>query len=160
MEVPDRMARVKEMDDGVQVGLLSRAADFLDATHGARPAIVMGFCMGGYFALKAAATGRFASAVSFYGMITTPDMWAGPGLKSPLETAGSVCPTLAILGGRDQWTPEGDIAALRDAWRGRDDCEIAFYPDAEHGFVHDPSRPAHRASDAADAWERVLRWLA
>ena len=34
------------------------------------------------------------------------------------------------------------------------------YEGAEHGFVHDPTRPAHRADDAADAWDRVLTWLA
>ena len=30
---------------------------------------------------------------------------------------------------------------------------------ADHGFVHDPDRPAHRAADAADAWNRVLEFL-
>ena len=33
------------------------------------------------------------------------------------------------------------------------------YEGADHGFVHDPSRPAHRADDAADAWSRVLAFL-
>ncbi|MEO2155099.1 MAG: dienelactone hydrolase family protein [Acidimicrobiales bacterium] len=33
------------------------------------------------------------------------------------------------------------------------------YAGADHGFVHDPSRPAHRAEDAADAWRRVVAWL-
>ncbi len=30
---------------------------------------------------------------------------------------------------------------------------------ADHGFVHDPSRPAHRADDAADAWRRAMAFL-
>jgi dienelactone hydrolase len=30
---------------------------------------------------------------------------------------------------------------------------------AEHGFVHDAERPAHRADDAARAWERALEWV-
>jgi carboxymethylenebutenolidase len=33
------------------------------------------------------------------------------------------------------------------------------YPDAEHGFVHDPARPAHRPADAADAWRRAIAVL-
>jgi dienelactone hydrolase len=33
------------------------------------------------------------------------------------------------------------------------------YEGAEHGFVHDASRPAHRADDAADAWRRVIAFL-
>ena len=41
----------------------------------------------------------------------------------------------------------------------RPDCEIVVYPEADHGFVHAPERPAHRADDAADAWRRVLAFL-
>ena len=33
------------------------------------------------------------------------------------------------------------------------------YPSAEHGFVHDPDRPAHRADDAADAWRRAIAFF-
>ena len=47
---------------------------------------------------------------------------------------------------------------MRCAPRGRDrpDCEVVVYEGADHGFVHDADRPAHRADDAADAWTRVL----
>ena len=55
--------------------------------------------------------------------------------------------------------PPADIEALRAAWADRPDCEIVVYPDADHGFVHDPERPAHRADDAADAWRRALAFL-
>ena len=41
----------------------------------------------------------------------------------------------------------------------RSECEIVVYEGADHGFVHDETRPAHRAADAADAWSRVLRFL-
>ena len=36
---------------------------------------------------------------------------------------------------------------------------VVHYPDAEHGFAHDSSRPAHRADDAADAFARARAWL-
>ncbi|MGZ4690281.1 MAG: dienelactone hydrolase family protein, partial [Acidimicrobiia bacterium] len=42
---------------------------------------------------------------------------------------------------------------------GRPDCEVVVYEGADHGFVHDAERPAHRAADAADAWTRVLAQL-
>ena len=71
-----------------------------------------------------------------------------------------MCPTLAIFGDADPFTPAADLDALRVAWRDRPDCEIVVYPDAEHGFVHDPTRPAHRANDAADAWRRTLAFVA
>ena len=38
--------------------------------------------------------------------------------------------------------------------------EVVRYEGADHGFVHDPSRPAHRPDDAADAWSRALAFLA
>jgi dienelactone hydrolase len=70
-----------------------------------------------------------------------------------------VCPTLAIFGTADAFTPPADIEALREAWKDRPDCEIVVYDGAEHGFVHDADRPAHRSDAAADAWSRVLRFL-
>jgi carboxymethylenebutenolidase len=154
-----RMAHMKEMDDGVQLGDLAAAADFLRAADGVERVSIIGFCMGGMYTLKAAATGTFARAVPFYGMIRLPDDWKGPGQREPLDTAAQVCPTLAIFGGADPWTPPDDIDALRAAWHDRDDCEIVVYPEADHGFVHAPERPAHRPDDAADAWERALEFL-
>jgi carboxymethylenebutenolidase len=154
-----RMAYVPQLDDDVQIGDLEAAADYLVVNDDVREVGVLGFCMGGMQALKAAATGRFDRAVVFYGMIRVPEDWVGPHTHQPLDTAADVCPTLAIFGGRDAYTPEADIEALRAAWANRPDCEIVVYPEADHGFVHAPERPAHRADDAADAWRRVLAFL-
>ena len=154
-----RMERVKDLDDELQLGDLEAAADFLVVHDDVSEVAVMGFRMGGMQVLKAAATGRFDRAVAFYGMIRPPDGWIGDKTRLPLDTASEVCPTLAIFGGRDDYTPEADIEALRAAWANRPDCEVVVYPDAEHGFVHAPERPAHRADDAADAWVRVFAFL-
>jgi len=160
MDLDARMASVATLDDATQLGDLERAADHLVVTDDVSEVAVLGFCMGGMYALKAAASGRFDRAVSFYGMIRVPPRWQSATLAEPLATVASGCPTLAILGAADPFTPAADIEALRDAWRDRPDCEVVVYPDAEHGFVHDPQRPAHRAGDAADAWARVLAFLA
>jgi carboxymethylenebutenolidase len=151
-----RLAFLPQLDDELQLGDLAVAADHIGS---GQPA-VLGFCMGGMQTLKAAATGRFQRAVPFYGMIRVPAEWRGPRLREPLDTAGDVCPTLAIFGGADPFTPPDDIEALRATWRDRDDCTIVVYPDAEHGFVHAPERPAHRPGEAADAWRRTLDFLA
>ena len=154
-----RMQLVRSMDDELQIGDLERAADHLVVHDDVTDVAILGFCMGGMYALKAAATGRFDRAVAFYGMIRVPDGWRGEALAEPLTTAANVCPTLAIFGGADAFTPAADIDALRAAWAGRDDCEVVVYAGAEHGFVHDADRPAHRADDAADAWSRTLAFL-
>jgi carboxymethylenebutenolidase len=154
-----RMAYVAQLDDEKQLGDLEAAADYVVVHDDVAQVAVMGFCMGGMYALKAAATERFDRAVAFYGMIRVPDDWRGGALAEPLERAVDACPTLAIFGSADSFTPLEDIEALRAAWAGRSDCEIVVYEEAEHGFVHAPERPAHRADDAADAWRRVLRFL-
>ncbi len=159
LEPMERMEHVAELDDALQLGDLERGADYLVVHDDVREVAVMGFCMGGMYALKAAATGRFDRAVAFYGMIRVPEAWRGPKLAEPLDAAREACPTLAIFGGADPWTPEADINALRATWSDRADCEVVVYDRADHGFVHDPERPAHRADDAADAWRRVLAFL-
>jgi len=134
------------------LGDLAAAADATECPTVA----VMGFCMGGMQVFRAAGTGRFQKAVSFYGMIVPPEQWREPG-RDPLDMLRrpEACPTLAILGGRDPYTPPDDIQKLR----ALPDVEVALYPEAEHGFVHDPDRPAHRPEDAADAWRRVFEFL-
>jgi carboxymethylenebutenolidase len=159
LEPMRRMERVPQLDDELQLGDLEQAANLLVVDDGVVDVAVLGFCMGGMQALKAAATGRFDRAVAFYGMIRVPKGWRGPHLREPLESARDVCPTLAFFGGNDAFTPREDIEALREAWSDRPDCEIVVYDDAEHGFVHDADRPAHRADDAADAWRRTLAFL-
>ena len=154
-----RMGHVRELDDELQIGDLEAAADYLVVHDDVREVAVMGFCMGGMQALKAASSGRFDRAVAFYGMLRVPAEWVGAGTREPLDGIADACPTLVIIGGVDGYTPPPDVGALRAAWAGRTDCEIVVYPDADHGFVHAPERPAHRPDDAADAWRRVLAFL-
>jgi carboxymethylenebutenolidase len=152
LTVEERMARMASLDDERQLDDLVAAADATECPDVA----VIGFCMGGMYALKAAGTGRFSRAVSFYGMIRVPEAWKGPDQRDPLEylARGDACPVLALLGGRDPWTPHADVDALRATG-----AEVVVYPEADHGFVHDPARPTHRADDAADAWHRVREFL-
>jgi len=154
-----RFAHMPEVSDDQRLGDALAAADLLSRDTGVERIGVLGFCMGGMYTLKAAGTGRFDRAVAFYGMLTVPRQWKSSGHGEPLEWLGRPSPTkvLAIVGGRDVMTPPEDVAAVRALG---DRVEIAFYPEAEHGFVHDPARPAHRADDAADAWSKALVFLA
>ncbi|MGH9138865.1 MAG: dienelactone hydrolase family protein, partial [Acidimicrobiales bacterium] len=85
-----------------------------------------------------------------------PEGWRGPGLSEPLDDIATGHPdrVLAIIGERDPYTPPDHVAALEAAG-----VTVVRYPDAEHGFAHDPARPAHRAADAADAFERARTWI-
>jgi carboxymethylenebutenolidase len=155
-----RMARVKDLDDSQQMEILGAAANRLVVDDDVNRVSILGFCMGGHYAFKAAAVDRFDAAVAFYGMVRAPVGWQGPGHRiDPLAVAAEMAPTLAYFGSNDPYTPAADIEALRAAWGGRTDCEIVVVPEAEHGFVHDPDRDVHRADDAAQAWERTLAWI-
>ena len=117
---------------------------------------LIGFCMGGMYALKAAGLSHFHRVVAFYGMIRVPEAWKGFGTAEPLDKLANPLstPTLAIIGEQDPYTPPEDVTALE-----RTRVTVVRYPEAEHGFVHDPGRPSHRAADAADAWQRAIAFL-
>lgn len=159
LDVPARLEAVGGLDDERQLGDLQAAADELRARGGVDRVAVLGFCMGGMYALKAAGVGGFDRGVAFYGMIRVPVQWQGSGQAEPLELLArpGASPVLGLFGAQDHWTPAADIDALR---RAGDHVTVMVYDDAEHGFAHDPSRPAHRPADAADAWSRAVAFVA
>lgn len=148
----EKMAAAGSLDDARIQADAAAAADLL----GVEPVAVMGFCQGGMLALKAAASGRFDRAVSFYGMVRLPEHWSTATMAEPLDVLadGDPAPILMIVGTEDPWVPAADAAALEATG-----AEVVVYEGAEHGFVHDADRPAHRADDAADAWRRVAAFL-
>lgn len=152
LSLDDRLASVGTIADDRVLADLAAAADHLGCARTG----VLGFCMGGMYTLKAAGTGRFVRAVSFYGMIRIPEQWRGGGQGEPLDYLDRAerCPTLAVIGGRDSWTPPADVEALEALG-----VTVVRYPAGEHGFVHDPGRPTHRPADAADAWQRAIAFL-
>lgn len=148
----ERLSQVGSLTDEHMLGNAMAAADLCDV----EPVGVTGFCMGGMFTLKAAGTGRFHRAVAFYGIIRLPEVWRGGGQSEPLDALASPqrCPTLAIIGTADPWTPPEDVEALEVLG-----VTVVRYEGADHGFAHDATRPAHRPDDAADAWQRALAFL-
>lgn len=151
-DVGARFEAVPRIEDDNNLRDLLEAAD----ATGCERVGLMGFCMGGMYAFKAARSDRFAAIASFYGMIRLPEAWHGPAHREPLEilTAGHADRVLAILGEKDPYTPQPDIDAL-----GATGAVCVVYPEADHGFAHDASRPSHRADDAADAFARARDWL-
>ncbi len=151
-EAEPRFAALAGLDDDAHLADLEAAAD----ATGADRVGVIGFCMGGMYTLKAARSERFARLIAFYGMIRVPEDWRSPSQGEPLDhlATGHAERVLAIIGERDPYTPPGDVEALEAAG-----VTVVRYPDAEHGFAHDPDRPAHRKDDAADAFARAREWL-
>jgi carboxymethylenebutenolidase len=154
MALDERRSAMSGLDDTAQVADLVAAADEL----GVEPVGIIGFCMGGMYTMKAAASGRFDRACPFYGMIRVPEAWRGANQRDAIDVLrdapGSAERVLAIIGTADPYTPPRDVDDLQAAG-----ATVVRYEGAEHGFVHDATRPSHRAADATDAWERVGAWL-
>jgi carboxymethylenebutenolidase len=151
-DVEKRFAAVPDIRDDDHLRDLEMAADEL----GTARVGLLGFCMGGMYCFKAARSNRFDRIASFYGMISLPDAWKSPHQGEPLQmlSAGHADRVLAIIGAKDSYTPPADVDKLRATG-----AVVQVYHEAEHGFAHDVSRPAHRASDAADAFSRTEQWL-
>lgn len=150
-----RMGLMPSMSDERWVADAVAAADLL----GVEPVGILGFCMGGMVTMKAVASGRFHRGVPFYGMVRNPEAWQGgdgngDAIEALLAAPGSAERVLAVMGTNDPYTPAEHLDELEAAG-----ATVVRYEGAEHGFVHDPARPAHRADDAADAWSRAIAWL-
>jgi dienelactone hydrolase len=153
LPLAERLESVGTLHDDRLLGDVVAAADLT----GGPVVSIIGFCMGGMYTLKAAGTGRFDRAGAFYGMIHIPEQWRAEHQGDPLAMATSpgACPVLAVIAGDDPWTPSADVDELAAAG-----ASVVRYPGRDHGFVHDASRPTHHAEDAADAWSRVLAFVA
>ncbi|SFP79090.1 carboxymethylenebutenolidase [Amycolatopsis arida] len=119
---------------------------------------VVGFCMGGGFAL-AAASREFAASAPYYGQ-----------LPNDLSLLDGACPVVASFGRKDP-TLRGAAAQLEDALRERDvPHDVKEYPDAGHSFAnHLPFGPlnvlarvsgfGYHHESSEDAWRRVLAFF-
>lgn len=139
---------VRPLRNGV-VGDLRAALDVLRG----RPEVeaqrvgVIGFCMGGSYALQLACVDEDLRAASvFYGQN-----------PRPLDAVADACPIVGSY-------PEKDFTASAarqleerlEAHRVAHDIEI--YPNARHSFFNDTA-PAYNAEAATDAWKRTLMFF-
>ncbi len=116
---------------------------------------LMGFCVGGMYAMKAASLELFARIVAFYGMARIPEYWRSPTQGEPLEyLRGHTERVLAIFGEQDDFIPIPDIDAVEAIG-----VATVRYPQAGHAFAHDPSSDHFRPDDCADAWQRALAFI-
>jgi carboxymethylenebutenolidase len=109
---------------------------------------VIGFCMGGSYALMLACVEDDLKAAStFYG--NNP---------RPLSAVAEACPIVGSYGSKDPFTRRAAVkleAALTHYGVPHD---IKIYPGAHHAFFND-RLPTYNAEAARDAWERTLAFF-
>lgn len=118
----------------------------------------VGFCFGGTCSWQAGTHGvGLAGVIGFYGR---PDIdrpaGDGPftGRCHQLEA-----PLLALMGGDDPSIPPETVAALEDSLGAAGgEYEVITYPGAPHSFFD--RKQAEFAEQSADAWDRVLAFIA
>ena len=121
---------------------------------------VVGFCLGGGFALLYAVRAPLGVAAAFYGDVP----------KTPAELQG-VCPVLAGYGGRDRLFAgqgrrlEEHLTALGVPH------DVRIYPDAGHSYMshhtgalatvaaYGPMAAGHDPAAEADSWARIERFF-
>jgi carboxymethylenebutenolidase len=149
----------------VQTGI-----DFLATRTGGRKIGVLGFCMGGMYALMASCTCAGLSAgVPFYGLLSHEHglLYDEQGLdesrkpRQPLDLAAELgCPLLAFFGEDDEFIPLSDVRALEQGLAASDQpAEVIVFPGAGHAFMNDTRPEAFRPEVAALAWRRTLAFL-
>lgn len=155
--------RMQKLSDAQAVDDLNAAERYLHGLPqvGARRVGVIGFCMGGLYALLSGCANEMLYAVvDFYGMLrydrTTPEKPV-----SPVElTSGLNCPLLGLYGEDDEIIPVAHVQEFRKRLKKEGkNFEIHVYPGCGHAFFND-TRETYRSEAARDAWEKTIRFFA
>lgn len=131
---------------------LNAATQFLKSMPyvDARSLGIVGFSMGGVFAItQAAHNSDLKAAVAFYGKVP------------PVETFRYLlAPIQYHYPAKDDWVTKQDVELLRQGLaKESKPGEIHIYPEAQHAFFNDTRPEAYRTEDARLAWERTLQFL-
>jgi carboxymethylenebutenolidase len=136
------------IEDGMET--IRKAMDAVKKTYEIEAFAIIGFCMGGTFALRAACEiPELKAAAPFYG--DTPEEDVLKELKVP---------TLFIAGKRDAWINPQKVKGLKEVANKYDLPLEAVSYDADHAFFNDTRPQVYDAEAAADAWRRVLNHFA
>lgn len=165
-------AWMRALSDPAVESDIEQAVAFLKeqpATLGQKVGVV-GFCMGGMYALLAGCGGQgVAASVVYYGLLSHEHgiLHAEEGLdparkpRQPLDAVRDLrCPLLALFGEEDEFVPLADIRELKSRLSNcGSETEVVVYPAAGHAFMNETREEAFRPDVARDAWARMVAFF-
>ena len=147
---------------------LDGALDWAVTQGGDRSRVgITGFCWGGRVTwLYCAHNPQIRAGVAWYGRLVGVPTPLAP--LQPVNIAAQLqAPVLGLYGGQDAGIPLSTVDEMKQALAtaaaqgnaAAAASEFVLYPDAPHAF-HADYRPSYRPADAADGYQRTLRWFA
>jgi carboxymethylenebutenolidase len=112
----------------------------------------IGWCMGGGYSLDLAINDpKLAAAVINYGHLATEP-----------ETLKKInAPILGIFGGKDRGIPVDSVQQFAAELKKQGKkVDVTVFPEAGHAFENPNNKAGYRADDAADAWQRTVKFFA
>lgn len=156
-------AWIAHLSDTQVLGDIRHTIAYLRSEAGGRVRSVgiVGFCLGGQYALMSAAQLEGLDAcVAFYGMLRH-GVVNDRKLPPPIATAASLrCPVLGLFGADDPLIPSADREEFRSrATRSGRPLDVRVFEGAGHAFVNDRRPDAYRPEAAREALELATVFL-
>jgi carboxymethylenebutenolidase len=142
-EAAQFMSELK-MEDGLDT--IKNAMAAAREKYGISHFSIIGFCMGGTYALRSACELEgISSAAAFYGDIPDDD------ILQKLRT-----PTIFVSATHDKWINTEKVAKLEDAVERFELPVTSVKYDADHAFFNDTRPEVYNKTAAEDAWAMVI----
>lgn len=138
------------IEDEATLASLSRCVDVMTGELGLEAIATVGFCMGGRFVLLLGAhEPRLRAGIAVY-----PSVRAELADAQTMDTVAAAAripsPIQVFYPGRDHVTPRPVFEAIQGALQTRNaETAVAIYPEAKHGFFHNPGPENEAAARAA-----------
>jgi carboxymethylenebutenolidase len=136
-----------DQGDGIE-DLLSTVA-WIKSQKEANPARigVIGFCMGGSYALLLPCVSKdIKAAAPFYGAVPLDE-----------QVRNLNCPVFYAYGENDGWITRKEVDRLAaDLKKFNKRGEVKIYKGCSHGFFNDTRKDVYAAAEAGDAWQNAL----
>jgi carboxymethylenebutenolidase len=145
----EAIKRARQLTDAPVKGMIGRWIDHLHNDLRLANVGVLGFCIGGRFAiLQAAGDRRLKACALVYPSIENPRL-PNQEMDSLALAAEIACPVLDMQPGKDHVSSVETYRVLHGALHKRSTATVVhYYPEAEHGFMHRKEPAENRAATA------------